>query len=60
MSQKKPTESQESQEKAPKNDGEQSTSAHQDPTRPVLPAEESELEDFVPDIDEGPRPGPVD
>jgi len=35
-------------------------SVHQDPTRPMAPTGASEVDDTVPDIDEGPRPGPVD
>ena len=69
MSQEKSTESHQSRETASDTEAgqasseaqsEQSSSLHKDPTRPVPPAEASELENGVPEIDEGPRPGPVD
>jgi hypothetical protein len=69
MSQKKSSETQHSQEEDAKTEAEeassgaepaQSSSLAQDPTRPIPPAEASDLEENLPEIDEGPRPGPVD
>jgi hypothetical protein len=38
----------------------QSTSIHRRPTRPTPPVGSTEIEDSWPEVDEGPRPGPVD
>ncbi len=44
----------------PKTEREQAASVHQQTTRPMTPVEAGEAEQTIPEIDEGPRPGPVD
>src|SRR5687767_9022818 len=35
-------------------------SLHHDTTKPMAPQNTSETDEFLPEVDEGPRPGPVD
>ena len=71
MSQEKPNDSDRSEEEKsphqdttkpirPEGDQKETASIHQDPTRPMTPSGAAEADESIPEIDEGPRPGPVD
>ena len=67
MSQDKPNNSEEAGKKSgettpnrPEGEQKESDAIHREPTRPMAPTGASDTEEVAPEIDEGPRPGPVD
>ena len=44
----------------PESNQQETSTIHQEPTRPMTPVDASEDDESIPEIDEGPRPGPVD